>query len=147
MKLFFSMAIILLMLSSCSSSDDPVNTVGGSEGREVTTTAPAEETESTPTPDSSDATSSSRYHHYNPDAYEMKNVGKNLSFVLCPGDSVDSVSINGMPFTKHGSTDHGRQSWVLYGKRYIGGTLVWQQGGKSYSAEVQGHGMQFGSCR
>ena len=130
------MAIILLTLSSCDSGDETVNSVGGTGGGEVATeTTPAE---------APPATSAMRFHHYNPDAYEMG--GDTVTFVACHGQWFDSCALNGVPFNLHGQLDEGRQTWTMYGRKHLSGEVVCTIGGSSYSVSVGSHGMQYGSC-
>ncbi len=139
MKRVFYMAIILLILAGCDSGDETVNSVGGTGGGQI-----SNENETTPAP-TPNASPLNRFHHYNPDSYEMGSAS--VSFVACPGQLFDECSLNGAPFNLHGQMDEGRQTWVLYGNKHLSGEVVCRIGDSYYSVSVGSHGMQFGSCR
>ncbi len=155
MKRFLYLALVLLMLNGCDSINDAIDSMGGSDDEEIANNTKNPDTtadtlvEAEPEPETETETettiSSSRFHHYNPDAYEMGR--DSVSFVLCNGQRYSSCSLNGQAFTLHGLQDEHRDVWMLYGNKHISGEVICKSGDKSYSFKVSGYGgIQFGSC-
>ncbi len=151
MKRFAYLVLMLFMLASCDFVDDTIDSLGGDDdddSTDIAATATTDTTSSTSSTSSdSSATPSKKYHHYNPNAYEMSS--KAVSFVLCKGQSFKSCKIGDKTFTLHGNQDEGRDAWIYYGAKKLSGTIICKNSsGKSYSHKVSGSGgMQYGSCK
>lgn len=100
--------------------------------------------ESTDDHDEHDLTESGSkpYHHYNPKAWH----GAGSAIVLCPGKSVESVSIDGRELTKHGSPDKGREVWTDYHHPGLHGEVIMRAGSRVWKFSVRSEGLQHGDC-
>ena len=147
MKRFVYFLIVLLMLAGCDSINDALESSSGSSEEAVAANNPNTEPETTADaePEPTTAISSNKFHHYNPDSYEMG--ADSSAFVLCNGQHLSNCQLNGKPLTLHGLQDDGRDVWMIYGTRYESGDVTCQSGDKIYAFQVYGHGgIQFGNC-
>ena len=151
MKLKLNVCLLLLVmfaLAGCSGGEEEA-TVGGTGGGQVAQTenedaTPPPEEESEPTPEKKETKpkSSNKFDHYNPQAWH----GEGSALVLCSGSHMSSCSIEGKQMSMHGSLDRGREVWTLYHRSGLGGTIICENGSKSFAYEVSGRGVQYGSC-
>lgn len=151
MKYFAHTLFCLFLAAGCDYIDETVDSLGGTdtETTDTDTTAKTDtdsDSDSNSDTDSETPTLSKKYHHYNPNAYEMSSSA--VSFVLCPGQSFESCKMGEKSFTLHGNQDEGRDSWIYYGEKYLSGTIICKDDEeKSFSFKVSGDdGMQYGDC-
>jgi len=154
MRRFLNALLILsvaFLISSCDTWDDLVDSISGSgddkkaisSDATTSTTAAVTKTSSTPSSTSS-AKTSTRFDHYNSQAWD----GHGVAIVMCGGDRrMDSCSLDGNAMSLHGSQDKGRYAWTIRGRSGYGGTITCTRGGNSYKFRVGGRGVTWGSCR
>ena len=90
------------------------------------------------------------YSHWNSSAWHDEGV----ALILGPGEHLKWVKINGVPLTKHGNGDKGREAWAIYNSRSNpGGVLTGETTENSknpnmrFSFNVASSGVQDGPAR
>lgn len=144
-KIFYGLIVVSLALffTGCDEWDELVDSSGGSDdsiSESLTETSSSTDDSSD---DSDDATSSDKFHHYNPRAFD----GKGVAIVFCPDEArFDSCELNDDSMELHGNQDEDRDVWKILGDTGISGTVVCEKDGDSYSFDVSGSKMHYGSC-
>lgn len=136
--------LLLSGLSACDTWDDWFDDDDDDDTTDISTTTTDTTTTTTTAKSDTSDNADLKYSHYNPAAWH----GAGSAIVLCSNSpKMIACEIEGQNLVQHGSYDKGRQVFTSYYDRGLSGTITCSTGSASYSTDVSGGGLQFGSCR